>query len=137
VVTHLERYWQRLCGEEGPRGERTTNGLEQGWGKVKRRCRRRHGRRKLTRDLQSLPAEVMLVGNLEVPRYVELVVGGDIGQLAKHLAEAGRNAGPWTHWRQQQQPLNTGRLPRRLLRRENLIDSFVTLYQEHCPGEEP
>jgi hypothetical protein len=137
VLDHLDRYWERLFATAGPEGERTTNGLEQSWGRNKRRCRKRHGRRKLTRDFQSLPAEVMLVGNLEQACYVELVVGGDISQLSKHLAEAGRTAGAWTPWRQQQQPLNTARLPKRLLRRENLIETFLSVYQESCRGDEP
>ena len=135
VADHLDRYWERLGTEEGPQGERTTNGLEQAWGTSKRMCRKRHGRKKLTTEFQSLPAEVMLVGNLEQPRYVERVLDGDIGQLSKHLAEAGRTAGAWTAWRQHQQPLNTARLSRRLLRRENLIDSFVSVYQDRCHGD--
>src|SRR5439155_10155328 len=98
------------------------------WGVVKRKCRQRHGRRKLTVDFQSLPAEVMLVANLQQARYVEVVLGGDIKQLSRHLAEAGRTAGAWTKWRQQQEVLNTARLPKRLLRQENLIDTFVTVY---------
>jgi hypothetical protein len=137
VVDHLDRYWERLFAEEGiGSGERTTNGLERNWGASKRRCRKRHGRRKLTRDFQSIPAEFMLVGNLERPRYVEVMLGGDISELAKHLADAGRTAGAWTRWRQQQQPLNTARLPKRLLRRENLIETFVSAYHDHCKSEE-
>jgi hypothetical protein len=136
VVDHLDRYWERLFAEDGgDRGERTTNGLERTWGASKRRCRKRHGRKKLTRDFQSLSAEFMLVGNLEQPRYVEVVLGGDISELAKHLADAGRTAGAWTKWRAQQQPLNTARLPKRLLRQENLIETFVSAYHDHCQGE--
>jgi hypothetical protein len=136
VVDHLDRYWGRLFPEEEGERTRTTNGLEQGWRMRKRGCRKRHGRQKLTRDFQSLPAEFMLVGNLLQPRYVEIVLGGDINQLPRHLAEAGRTAGAWTKWRQQQQPLNTARLPQRLLRQENLIEAFVSSYHDHCQGEE-
>jgi len=137
VVEHLDRYWERLFAKDGLGSpERTTNGLEQRWGTSKRRCRQRHGRKKLTRDFQSLPAEFLLVANLEQPRYVAVVLGGDISELAKHLAEAGTTAGAWTKWRAQQQPLNTARLPKRLLRQENLIDSFVSAYRDHCQGGE-
>jgi hypothetical protein len=136
VVKHLDRYWQRLFVEGGCEGERTTNGLEGIWGASKRNCRKRHGREKLTRDFQSLPAEVMLVANLQQERYVEVVLDGEIKQLARHLAEAARTAGAWTEWRQQQKPLNTGRLPRRLLRQENLVETFVTLYQGQCQASE-
>lgn len=137
VVEHLDRYWEQLFAEAGASRERTTNGLEQSWGASKRSCRKRHGRRKLTRDFQSLPAEWMLVGNLQRGHYVEVVLGGAIDQLAKHLAEAGRTAGPWTHWRRHQETLNTARLPKRLLRQENLIETFVTTYRDRCRGEEP
>jgi hypothetical protein len=132
VVEHLDRYWERLFAEEGGhQAERTTNGLEATWGANKRKCRKRNGRKKLTLDFKSMAAEVMLVGNLEQARYVEVMLGGDIKALARHLADAGRTAGAWTVWRQQQ-TLNTARLPRRLLRQENLIETFVSAYQEHC-----
>jgi hypothetical protein len=135
VIDHVKRYWDRLFAEEEG-GERTTNALEGSWRARKRKCRKRHGREKRTRDLQSLPAEFMLVANLQQARYVELVVGGDINELSRHLAEAARTAGPWTSW-QQQETLNTARLPKRLLRQENLVESFVTVYQEQCQGSEP
>ena len=76
------------------------------------------------------------MGNLEQERYVEVMLDGQIGDLARHLADTGKNAGAWTKWRAQQQPLNTGRLPKRLLRRENLVDTFVSAYQGHCQGED-
>jgi hypothetical protein len=58
VVDHLERYGGRLFAvEDTACRERTTNRLEGFWGASKRRCRQRHGRRQLTRDFQSLPAE--------------------------------------------------------------------------------
>ena len=137
VLDHLERYEGRLFAAEGTAcRERTTNQLEGFWGASKRRCRQRHGRRKLTRDFQSLPAEYMLVGNLDNPRYVELVLG-ELSALPRKLAEAGRTAGPWTRWRQAQQPLRAGRLPRRLVRAENFLDTLVVTYQDHCPSDVP
>jgi hypothetical protein len=137
VVDHLDRHWDRIfTSDKGDAGERTTNGIEQTWGASKRRCRKRHGRKKLAKDFQSLAAEFMLLGNLEQQRYVEVMLDGKLDQLAKHLADAGRTAGAWTKWRAQQQPLNTARLPKRLLRRENLIETFVSAYQGHCQGEE-
>ena len=96
VGEHLDRYWGQLsAGPEDPCRERTTNGLESWWGNSKRRCRKRHGRKKLTREFRSLPAEYMLIANLENPKYVELLLDGDLSKLAEKLADAGRTAGPW------------------------------------------
>jgi len=135
VVEHLDRYWNALFSEPALGcSERTTNGLEGEWGARKRACRRRHGRGKLTRDFQCLPAEYMLVGNLENRRYVELVLG-DLSQLPAKIAEASCTAEPWTKWRQRQKPLSTGRLPGRLLRQQDLIDKLVVTYDNHCQRE--
>jgi hypothetical protein len=135
VLDHLERYADRLfAAEDSACRERTTNRLEGFWGASKRRCRQRHGRRQLTRDFQSLPAEYMLVGNLENPVYVELVLG-ELSALPRKLAEAGRTAGSWTRWRQAQQPLRVGRLPRRLVRAEDFLDTLVGVYQDQSGSD--
>jgi len=134
VVEHLDRYWHHLFVPGGANRDRTTNGLEAHWGAGKRNCRVRHGREKLTLDFRSLPAEFMLVPNLEHPAYVELVLG-DLENLSQKMALAGRTAGPWTHWRRLHHPLNTGRLPRRLLRQENLIENLITVYDDPCQKE--
>jgi hypothetical protein len=132
VLVHLDRYGERLSvTTDGVNRDRTTNGLEGRWGDGKHHCRRRHGRSKLTRDFQSLPAEYMLIWNLEYPQYVEMVLG-DLGQLAAKLALAGESAGPWTHWRATHHPLNIGRLPRRLVRHSNFVDQLLTFYGDHC-----
>jgi hypothetical protein len=130
ISDHLDRYWEALFSH-GPCRERTTNALERYWGRSKRCCRKRHGRRKLTRELQSMPAEFMLIPNLENAQYIELVLG-DMSRLASKLAQAGQTAGPWTHWRQHQHPLHTARLPRRLLRQSQLIDNLVVTYEQNC-----
>ena len=130
VVEHLDRYWDHLFVPGGANRDRTTNRLEAHWGAGKRNCRQRHGREKLTLDFRSLPAEFMLIPNLKNQAYVELVLGG-LDNLAPKMALAGRAAGPWTQWRRLHQPLNTGRLPRRILRQENLVESLITLYDEH------
>ncbi len=136
VGEHLERYWGQLfAAADDPCRERTTNGLEGWWGSSKRGCRRRHGRKKLTREFRSLPAEFMLVGNPENPAYVDLVLDGELSNLAAKLAEAGRTAGAWTAWRAAQQPLNRGRLPQRLIRRDDFLDELIACYDEHCRKE--
>ena len=136
VCQHLDRYWNQLFAPpEEPCRERTTNGLEGWWGTSKRRCRQRHGRKKLTREFRSLPAEFMLIGNLENPKYVERVLDGDLSKLPEKLAAAGRTAGPWTTWRSAQQPLNEGRLPTRLIRHNQFLEELTTVYDAHCRKE--
>jgi len=115
--------------------ERTTNGLESHWGKVKRCCRKRHGRKKLTRDFQCLPPEIMLIPNLRNPQYVERVLG-DLSELPAKLALVGRSAPPWTQWRNRQKPRTIGRLPQCLLRQEDLIDRLAAIYETQCQREE-
>lgn len=136
VCEHLDRYWGHLfAAPDDPCRERTTNGLESWWGDGKRRCRRRHGRKKLTREFRSLPAEFMLIANLENPQYVDLVLNGELNNLAQKLADAGRTAGPWTAWRAAQQPLNVGRLPTRLLRHDNFLEELTAVYDAHCRSD--
>jgi hypothetical protein len=132
VVEHLDRYATMLFNADSR--QRTTNPLESHWSKVKRCCRKRQGRKKLTRDFQCLPPEVMLVPNLENPEYVRRILG-DLSELPAKLAQAAHSAPPWTLWRKRQKPINTGRLPRSLLRRENVIDNLVVIYENQCRYE--
>lgn len=130
VVEHLDRYWDYLFPSAGTDGRnRTTNALESCWGASKRRCRQRHGRKKLTRDFHSLPADFMLVGNLENPIYVQIVLG-EMSTLPAKLAEAGHIAGPWTHWRSKHHPLKIAHQSRRVVRSENFIDKLMGIYDD-------
>lgn len=136
TLTHLDKYTPYLFPGQGSRlGEkmfvRTTNGIETEWGARKRIRRQTHGRRKLTRDFQSLPEEYMLVSNLMNPRYVEIVLGS-LDQLPEKLAEAGKTAGPYSHWCKRKNPLNIGRIPAHLLRKENFIDNLIDIYDVQC-----
>ncbi len=113
------------------RAVRTTGDLEKHWWDRKRIRRQTNGRKKLTRDFNALPAEFILVPNLKCPAYVELVLGS-LDQLPAKLAKAGKNAGPFSHWRQRTKPLSIGRLPRRLLRKENFIQNLIDVCVEHA-----
>jgi len=138
VYRHLDHYRNHLFpSPDQPCRERTTNGVEGWWGTSKGRCRRRYGRKNLTQEFRSLPAEFMLAGNLESPKYVELVLDGDLSKLPEKLAAAGRTAGPWTAWRAAQQPLNEGRLPTRLIRHNHFLEELSTVYEAHCRSEGP
>jgi len=136
VCEHLGRYrevlfptFERDAGQ-GP-CPRTTNALESEWGRSKQRRRQIHGRKLLTRDFQTLPEEYMLVGNLENPEYVKLVLG-DLDELPAKLAEVGKAAGPFSKWLEARHPLNVGRLPIRLLRREGLLGRVAETYEAAC-----
>ncbi len=132
VVSHVERYQGKLfyAGSEklNEEGDRTTNELERQWRQAKRRCRLRHGRAGVKKDLQVLPAEALLVGNLEVPEYVEVVLGS-LAELPQRLAEVAQTES-FASWKARQQPCKVGQLPRSILRREN----FLTHLLQICPS---
>ena len=133
---HLERYAPYLLpnGSNGSRQEprvRTTNDLETHWRSGKRVRRQTNGRRKLTRDFNALPAEFMLVPNLDKPTYVKLVLGS-LDQLPSKFAQAGKTVGPYTHWRRRTRPTGIGRIPRKLLRKENFVENLIEVYHSQC-----
>jgi hypothetical protein len=78
--------------------------------------------------MQVMPAEALLVGNLEVPEYVAVVVGS-LGELAQRLAELGSSTESFRSWKARQQPCQVGRLPRPILRRQNFLDHLLQV----CP----
>jgi hypothetical protein len=132
VKVHLEKYEPYLFpvktnGTEKYQIVRTTNGLESHWSEGKRTRRQTHGRSKLTRDFHALPPEYMLIPNLNNPRYIEIVLGS-LDQLPEKMAEAGKTSGPYMEWYKRQKPMHIGRLPTRLLRRENFIDDLINIF---------
>jgi len=132
VQVHLEKYGPYLFpvktnGTEEDKIVRTVNGLESHWSEGKRTRRQTHGRSKLTRDFHALPLEYMLIPNLNDPCYIEIVLGS-LEQLPEKMAEAGKTSGPYSEWYKRQRPMHIGRLPTRLLRRENFIDDLIDIY---------
>src|SRR6202042_3326235 len=114
VLTHVDRYEGKLFYEAAEQlneqSDRTTNDLERTWRETKRRCRGRHGRAQVKKDMQVLPAEALLVGNLAIPEYVEVVLGS-WAELPQRLAEvASEEAFP--SWKARQRPSKVGQLPR-------------------------
>jgi hypothetical protein len=132
VLTHVARYEGKLFYEGTEKlneeGVRTTNELERQWRKAKRRCRSRHGRAQLKRDMQVMPAAALLVSNLEIPEYVTAVLGS-LDELPQRLAELGSSAESFRSWKARQQPCQVGRLPRPHLRRQNFLAHLL----EVCP----
>jgi len=127
VLSHVERYEGKLlyegAEELNERSDRTTNDLERTWRKNKRRCRGRHGRAEVKKDMQVMPAEAMLVGNLEIPEYVEVVLG-TWSELAQRLAEVGGGES-FQSWKARQRPGKIGQLPRSLLRCQNFLNDLL------------
>jgi hypothetical protein len=135
VLVHLERYWSHLIPDQASqddRWERTNNKLESHWRGSKRARRQAHGRGKLTRDFQALPAEYMLVPNLENPTYVQLVLGGSLAALPSKLAEASRQVGSFSAWQRRRHPQLTGKISRRLIRDDSFVDQLIEACDAHC-----
>ena len=133
VLTHIQKYKPYLFPaniETGAESRiiRTTNGIESYWSSGKRLRRQTHGRMKLTRDFCALPAEYMLIPNLNNLLYVDLVLGS-LERLPEKLAEAGKTSGSYSAWCKQYKPQHTGRLPTRLIRSDNFIENLIELFQ--------
>jgi hypothetical protein len=82
VVQHLDKYWNLLFGHVLKSRRRNivaprTNNIQEGLFRiVKRQCRRLHGRGRLSRDIDSMPAATPLIVNLSNSRYCQTVYGG-------------------------------------------------------------
>jgi len=127
VLAHVERYEGKLLYEGAEklneRSDRTTNDLERTWRENKRRCRGRHGRAQVKKDMQVMPAETMLVGNLAIPEYVQAVLGS-WAELPQRLAEVA-NGESFQSWKARQRPGKVGQLPRVFLRRQNFLSHML------------
>ena len=77
----------------------------------------------MTRELNSLPKEFMLVQNLKNPDYVELVIG-NIEALPGKLADAGKRAGPFSRWLKQHDVKNICKINQNLLRKDDFIENM-------------
>jgi len=134
VLTHLDKYWDYLvpASSVGPSWERTTNKLESHWSVGKRSRRQTHGRAKLTRDFQSLPPEYLLVPNLANPCYVELLLDGDLSNLASNLSAASEGGESFSSWGRSQCNGCLGRPSRRHLRSENFLPNLIELCEDQC-----
>jgi hypothetical protein len=79
VVQHLDKYWDYLFGHSLRKNggkiivPRTNNDEERFFRTIKRQCRRLHGRKDLSHDLEAMPPAVPLVMNLTNREYCETV----------------------------------------------------------------
>ena len=95
IVKHLDKYWDGLFGHclefGGPDQrdlmvQRTNNLSERFFRVVKRFIRRITGKKKLSREVNALGDQALLVFNLKTPAYVKLICGS-LDNLAQAFAE--------------------------------------------------
>ena len=93
VLKYLEKYEHQLVGHVIEReGQepfivcRTNNPAEHRFQATKRGIRRKVGSKKLTRQIQAMRAEALLVWNLTDQKYVQLVWDGDLANLPAAIA---------------------------------------------------
>ncbi len=95
VLGYLQKYEKELVGHviqlEGRKQpfvvSRTNNLAEHRFGSTKRGVRRKIGVNKLTRYVQAMRAEELLVANLSDPQYLDLVCDGSLANLPAVIAE--------------------------------------------------
>jgi hypothetical protein len=137
VLTHLDKYWpylfgHRLPGAHGIVAPRTNNIEEQEFRKVKRGCRRLHGRGHLRRDVNEMPAGALLLQNLRHADYRRTVYGGLTEQdMARRFSQVDR--AQIVHVRNAwKEDSATTRLPRKLERMADLPDRLVSFVKAAC-----
>ena len=133
AVKYLDKYSPFLPGmENGPDINllisRTNNRLESHWGSEKKNARVIHGRKKITKDFQALPPEVMLVPNLKNLEYVKITIGS-LEALPNKLAEAAQGAGSFSAWRKGNRTLKLGKLPTPVMRKNNFLDDLLRIFE--------
>ena len=95
VLGYLEKYRDKLLGHVIPRAdgtepfvvERTNNVSEHRFGTTKQGLRRKVGTKKLTRLIQAMRPEELLIANLDDPEYLEIVCGGNLENLPALFAQ--------------------------------------------------
>jgi len=131
VLQHLEKYWEYLFGHVLRKGgrtivvPRTNNDEERMFRIVKRQCRRLHGRKDLSHDLEAMSPAVPLVRNLTNRDYCETVYGGN---EPEHIAARFSRVSPegpaklLKSWRQE---TILNRIPRKLEKLPNFPEQLA------------
>jgi hypothetical protein len=135
VLDYLKTYEDQLVGHVIPLEghseplvvSRTNNLAEHRFGSTKRGLRRKVGTKKLTRYIQAMRAEVLLLPNLDDAAYIDIVFSGSLANLAETFSE---------HWslaqairRERQQPKTGHPIPttKKQIRRPDLLDNLKQL----------
>jgi hypothetical protein len=126
VLQHLEKYWEYLFGHALRKSggkiivPRTNNDQERLFRTVKRQCRRLHGRKDLSHNLETMPPAVPLVLNLNNRDYCDTVYGGgEAEQIAERFSRVDPQD-PATLLESWQQENTSHRMPRKLEKLRNL-----------------
>ena len=138
VITHIDKYWTYLFGHrlaEKP-GEivapRTNNHAEQMFRRVKQGCRRLHGRGRLTRDVNEMPASSVLLENLKNREYCQTVYGGmGAEKIAARFSTVDPKA-PSLQMEGWEMDRRTSRLPRKLERMQDLPSRLAQIIRAVC-----
>ncbi len=143
VVQHLEKYWDYLFGHalRNKGGKivvpRTNNDEERFFRTVKRQCRRLHGRKDLSHDLEAMPPAVPLVMNLTNRDYCETVYGGsEPEQIADRFSRVDPEAPAklLQSWRQEK---ISHRMPHKIEKQKNLpkrMAGFIAMLTKELRG---
>jgi hypothetical protein len=136
VLQHLDKYWEYLFGHVLRKSggkiivPRTNNDEERLFGIVKRQCRRLHGRKDLSYELEAMSPAVPLLQNLSNRDYCETVYGGS---EPEHIANRFSRVDPegpaelLESWRQERL---LQRIPRKLEKLNNLpkqVARFISI----------
>lgn len=100
VQGYLEKYRGKLVGHVLSRADgtapvvaaRTNNVSEHRFGDTKQGLRRKAGTKKLTRQIQAMRPEQLLIANLDDPDYLQIVCGGSLENLPALFAEVSNEA---------------------------------------------
>ena len=95
VLGYLDKYHGNLVGHVIPRPgreepfvvQRTNNVSEHRFGTTKQGLRRKVGTKKLTRQIQAMRPEELLVANLDDPDYLDILCGGNLENLPAVFAQ--------------------------------------------------
>ncbi|MFC1708102.1 hypothetical protein ACFL59_15000 [Planctomycetota bacterium] len=137
VIDHLDKYWSYLFGhrlKEQPEivAPRTNNTEEQQFRKVKRGCRRLHGRGRLARDVDEMPTGTILLENLKNREYCQTVYGGmHQEEIAARFSTVDPSA-PTLVMEGWKKDRLTSRLPRKLERMKDLPSRLAPIIRAAC-----
>ncbi len=138
VIDHVDKYLPYLFGHRIAKephaivAPRTNNVAEQMFRKVKRGCRRLHGRGHLALDVSEMPAGTILLENLKDPEYCQTVYGG-MGEerMAARFSTVDPRA-PKLVMETWKKDRRTSRLPRKLEKTKDLPSRLEPILRAAC-----
>jgi len=131
VKQHVEKYWKYLFGHVLRQRKRTivvprTNNDEEGMFRIlKRQCRRLHGRKDLSDDLEAMLPAVPLLRNLTNRDYCETVFGGNEPQHIADRFSRVEPEGPTKLLKSWRQETILNRIPRKLEKLANFPERLA------------